>query len=141
MTLEEISEKMKSIDFTMLSTRTEGDAISSRPMSNNGDVEYDGDSWFFAKTDHRAVTDIRANPRVGLTLQGSKSLLGKPPIFIAIEGTAELIKDKAQFKAHWTPDIERWAEQGVDTPDLVLLKVHADRIHYWNGEDEGEITP
>jgi len=139
MTLEEIAKEMKSIDFTMLSTRTSDDAISSRPMSNNGDVEYDGDSWFFAKTGHRAVADIRANPKVGLTLQGSKGLLGAPPIFIAIEGRAELITDKAQFKAHWTPDIERWAERGIDTPDLILLKVHADRVHYWKGEDEGEV--
>lgn len=139
MTLEEIAKEMKSIDFTMLSTRTTNDAISSRPMSNNGDVEYDGDSWFFAKSDHRAVRDISANPNVGLTLQGSKGVFGAPPIFIAIEGKAELVKDKAQFKKHWTPDIERWAEQGIDTPDLVLLKVHADRIHYWKGEDEGEV--
>ncbi|MBS0549372.1 MAG: pyridoxamine 5'-phosphate oxidase family protein [Proteobacteria bacterium] len=140
MTLEEIADEMKGIDFTMLSTRTEGDAIAARPMSNNGDVEYDGDSWFFAKADHRVVKDIEADPTVGLTLQGSKSLLGKPPIFIAIEGRAEVLRDRALFKAHWTKDIERWAEQGVDTPDLVLLKVHARRIHYWKGEDEGELT-
>ena len=42
MTLEELSEKMRKIDFCMLSTREAGGGISTRPMSNNGDVEYDG---------------------------------------------------------------------------------------------------
>ena len=30
-------------------------------------------------------------------------------------------------------------EQGIDTPGVVLVKVHATRIHYWDGEDEGEV--
>ena len=28
----------------------------------------------------------------------------------------------------------------ADTPGLVLIKVHAIRIHYWDGEDEGEVA-
>ena len=31
----------------MLNTHTDGGQIATRPMSNNRDVEYDGDSWFF----------------------------------------------------------------------------------------------
>ena len=48
LTLEDISEKMRDIDFAVLSTRTEGGAIAARPMSNNRQVEFDGDSYFFA---------------------------------------------------------------------------------------------
>ena len=58
-----------------------------------------------------------------------------------MEGRAELIRDKAAFAAHWTKDLDRWFEQGVDTPGLVLIEVQATRVHYWDGEDEGEITP
>ena len=35
--------------------------------------------------------------------------------------------------------MERWFPQGIETPGLVLLKVHASRLHYWDGEDEGEV--
>ncbi len=84
--------------------------------------------------------DISKDKNVGLTFTGPKSLLGKPGIFIAIEGLAELIRDKAQFKAHWNKDLEIWFPQGVDTPGLTLIKVHATRLHYWDGQDEGEIT-
>lgn len=138
-TLEEIAEKMRDIDFTMLTTVSPEGGLAARPMSNNRDVDYDGDSWFFALSDTKTVTDIETNPNVGLTLHGNSSLLGKPPVFIAAEGVAELIRDKAQFVEHWNKDLERWFEQGTDTPGLVLIKVHADRLHYWDGEDQGEV--
>ena len=141
MTLEQLSEKIRDIDFGMLSTKTEGDQVASRPMSNNGEVEYDGDSFFFCHESTRMVSDIEGDSKVGLTFTGKKGLLGKPPIFIAIVGTADLIRDKAMFAKHWVKDLERWFEQGIDTPGLVLIKVHADRIHYWDGEDEGELIP
>jgi general stress protein 26 len=138
--LKELSKKMRSIDFTMLTTRTASGALTARPMSNNGDVDYDGDSWFFTTEDTGMVTDIMGDPVVGLTLTGDKGLLGKPGIFIAIEARAELIRDRAQFVAHWTKDLDRWFPQGADTPGLVLIRAHASRIAYWDGEDEGELT-
>lgn len=140
MTLADLSAKMGKIDFGMLSTRTQGGAFASRPMSNNGEVEYRGDSFFFTYEGARTVSDIKGDAQVGLTFTGAAGLLGGPPLFIAVEGRAELIRDKAQFEAHWTKDLDRWFEQGVDTPDVVMIRVEAQRIHYWNGSDEGEIA-
>lgn len=139
-TLKDLAKKMKAIDFTVLSTHSEGGAIAGRPMSNNGDVDYDGDSWFFTSEDTRVVAEIEANPAVGLALQGSKGLLGQPGIFIVIEAEAELIRDKAIFAAHWTKDLERWFKDGLESPGLVLIRASAKRLHYWDGEDEGEVT-
>ena len=138
MSLPQLAEKMKDIDFVMMSTRRNGE-IAARPMSNNRDVEYDGDSYFFSLEENPVIADLEAEPKVGLTVQGNKGLLGKPGIFVAIEGDAQLIRDKAQFQEHWTNDMDRWAENGPETPGLVLIKVHASRIHYWDGEDEGEL--
>jgi general stress protein 26 len=139
-TFSDITEKVRDIDFAMLLTRTESGEIAGRPMSNNRDVEYDGDSFFFTWEQARSVTDIERDPKVALSYSGSKGLLGQPPVFIAIQGEAELIRDKAEFEAHWTKGLERWFEDGVDTPGLVLIKVHANRIHYWDGENEGEVV-
>jgi general stress protein 26 len=139
-TLADLAEKMRDIDFTLLSTRAQDGSIGARPMSNNRDVDYDGDSWFFTCDDTRMVADIARDPNVGLTLQGKAGMLGLRPFFVAVEGKAELIRDKAAFADHWTKDLEGWFKQGVDTPGLVLIKVHAERIHYWDGEDEGEVA-
>lgn len=140
-TMADIAETMRDIDFTMLVTRGADGTFNSRPMSNNRDVDFDGDSWFFTFEATTKVRDIKRDPSVGMTMQGKGGLLGKPPIFLAIDGNAELIGDKAAFEAHWQPDLERWFEQGVDTPGLMLVKVRADRIQYWDGEDQGEVTP
>ncbi|MDX0777863.1 pyridoxamine 5'-phosphate oxidase [Sinorhizobium medicae] len=135
-----LSEKIRKIDFCMLSTREAGDGISTRPMSNNGDVEYDGDSWFFSFEDTRKVAAIGSDPRVSLSLSAPPSLLGKPGIFVAIDGRASIIRDKAMFEEHWVAELERWFPQGTKTPGLVLIKVHAGRLEYWDGEDNEVVT-
>ena len=139
-TLHDIAEAMKDIDFTMLATHTAGGAIGARPMSNNREVDYDGDSWYFTTDDTRMVDDITADPNVSLSFQGKAGLLGMRPFFVAIEGHAILVRDKADFAEHWTSGLDRWFPQGVDTPGLVLIKVSGERAHYWDGEDEGELV-
>ena len=137
--LTEISKKLRDIDFAILSTRTANGAIAGRPMSNNREVDFDGDAWFFTCDDTRTVADIVRDPQVGLGYQGKSGALGMRPFFVAVEGRAELIRDKDRFADHWTKHLDRWFEQGIDTPGLVLIKVSAQRLHYWDGSDEAEL--
>ncbi len=139
-TLADLSSKMRDIDFAMLSTHTQGGAIGARPMSNNREVDYDGNSYYFTHDSTRMIQDIESDSQVGLSFLGKSGIIGQRPFFVAVEGRAELIRDKAAFAEHWTKDIDRWFEDGIDTPGLVLIKVHASRVHYWDGEDEGELT-
>lgn len=137
-TRDDIAEKMRDLDFCLMSTRAADGSIAARPMSNNREVAFDGNSWFFADESASLVGEIAADAQVGLGFQGKAGLLGMRPLFIAIEGAATLIRDKAQFAEHWTKGLERWWPEGIDTPGLVLVKVEARRAHYWDGEDEGE---
>lgn len=139
MTLHDLSHAMRKIDFAMLTTRTEGDQLATRPMSNNGEVEWQGDSFYFSYEHARTVRDIEADPRVSLSFQGSAGLLGKPPLFVAVEGEARIHRDKGAFAEHWTSDLDRWFPQGIDTPGIALIQVSAVRIHYWDGSEDGEV--
>lgn len=140
MTLQSLSKKMADIDFAMLITKTAAGEISARPMSNNGEVDFDGDSYYFTWEDSRMTDDIEKDPSVGLTFTGSKGLLGKPPLFVSVEGHAELVRDKARFAEHWTPELDHWFKDGIDTPGVTMIKVRAKRVHYWDGEDQGELV-
>lgn len=139
-TLADLAEQMRDIDFCTLSTVTENGAISGRPMSNNREVAFNGDSWFFADETARFVHDIAARPEVGLGFQGKSGLLGMRPFFVTVEGRGEVIRDKGEFAAHWHEALKRWWPEGTDTPGLVLVRVHTARLHYWDGEEEGELV-
>ncbi len=139
-TLADLSKAMRDIDFAMLSTHTDGGAIAARPMSNNQQVDYGGDSYYFTMQDTRTVADIERDPQVSLSFLGKSGMLGMRPFFVAVEGHADLVRDKAAFEERWSPDLDRWFDRGVDTPGLVMIHVRAKRVHYWDGEDEDEVS-
>jgi general stress protein 26 len=60
-------KKVRDIDFAMLLTHTESGEIAGRPMSNNRDVGYDGDSFFFTWEQARSVANIERDPKVALS--------------------------------------------------------------------------
>lgn len=138
LTLNEIRTAMKKLDVCMLTTRNAEGALESRPMSNNKDVDYHGDSYFFTLADTRAVKDIAENPQVCMAYDGRPGLLSKP-LYLCIAGTAEIIRDRAVMEQHWVPDLERWFKNGLDTPGITLIHVQSSHIRYWQGFDEGEI--
>lgn len=133
-TLQNLAKEMRKIDICMFATHTDDGTIAVRPMSNNKDVDYDGDSYFFTSDDQHIVGHIAQNPKVTLSFQTDKML------YIAITGKGQLIRDKAVMQKHWVPDLERWFEQGVDTPGLVMIAVKGEKLKYWDKMDEGELT-
>lgn len=139
-TIADIAEALRDIDFAMLNTHSRGGAIAARPMSNNRQVNWDGTSHYFSMGDTLTVEDIGRDPKVGLSFQGKAGMLGMRPFFVAVEGTADLVRDHAAFQEHWSPDLDRWFPQGIETPGLVMIRVRAERVHYWDGEEEGELT-
>ncbi len=139
-TIHDIAPLMRDIDFAVLTTQAEDGTMAARPMSNNGDVDYDGDSYYFAWEESRMVREIERSPQVGLNFQASRGLLGKPPMFIAVQGEAEIVRNKAAFADHWAPSLDQWFDRGVDTPGVAMIKVRAKRIHCWHGADQGEVA-
>jgi general stress protein 26 len=108
-------------------------------MSNNRDVEYKGESHYFTWGTSQLIRDIERDPHVSLVFQGKKSVLGKPGIYINVEGTAKVVRSKSAFHEHWNPDLDRWFPEGIDTNGLVMISVQARRVDYWEGREEGQI--
>ena len=139
MTMSDLAKAMAKMDFAMLTTKSEGGMLASRPMSNNGDVDYDGDSHYFSYDSARTVRDIHADDKVALSFQGSAGLLGKPPLFVAIEGKADIVTDKSAMADHWIAELKRWFPDGLETAGIAMIHIRASRIHYWDGEDEADM--
>ena len=132
--IEQIATMMRDLDFCMLTTHSSDGQLRARPMSNNREVEFDGDVWFFSAADSRKVEDISRDPRVELSYADTARF-----IFIALSGKAEIVRDAGKKRELWIEDLERWFEGGPESEDIVLIKVTPGFVAYWNGDDDGEI--
>lgn len=65
--IQKIAKLMRDLDFCMFTTLPMRGGTHSRPMSNNREVEFDGDVWFFSAADSRKVREIKTNPNVQLS--------------------------------------------------------------------------
>lgn len=132
--LKDISSKMRNLDICMMTTHSRNGVLASRPMSNNGDVEYDGNSYFFTYKESDVVEHIEANDNVNLSFCGQKNL------YISVVGKAKLTEDKTELKEHWVKELNNWFKDGLETPGITMIHVKAITIKYWQGEDEGEVN-
>jgi general stress protein 26 len=137
MTIQELSKKMKGIDLCMLTTVSGEGVPESRPMSNNGEVDYNGTSYFFTDENAKMVQELRVNNNVGLSFIHPK-IMGKT--FIAVSGEAELITEKSEMEKHWTKDLETWFDDGLDTEGIVMIEVRAKHIKCWEDNQTSEVT-
>jgi general stress protein 26 len=134
MNVSDISKAMRTLDICMLTTVTKKGLLISRPMSNNRDVEYDGNSYFFTTDDSDMVENISENPAVNLTYVDAVQQL-----YISVTGKAKLIKKREKLESHWVDELKQWYPQGLDQPGIVMIHVQARRIKYWDKMEEGEV--
>jgi general stress protein 26 len=137
-TLQQLARKLRALDFAMLMTYAPGGQISGRPMSNNREVEYRGDSYYFTLNLAQMVRDIERNPHVGLVFQ-TRGPFGGAGLQINVQGIGRVIRDKQRYRQHWHKGADLWFRQGADTPGLVMIHVQARRVNYWDGKNQEEI--
>ena len=130
--IPEIAKLIRDIDICMLATRAPDGELHARPMSNNGKVEWDGDSWFFAPAEGRLVAEIEQNPEAVATYRGDDRFA-----WVAVSGTAEVVDDAAQKRKLWLDELERWFPNGPDDPNVALVRVASTGAQWWTDEGDG----
>lgn len=120
--VNKLGELIKDIDFGMLTTMDDDGSLRSRPMSVNGKVEFDGDVWFFTYGNSHKVIEAKKHPKVNVSFTDIKK-----QNYVSLSGTAELVRDKSKIEELWLPELKAWFPEGVDTPDIALLKINGKR--------------
>jgi len=125
--LAKLRAMVKDIDFCMLTTVDEAGYLHSRPMSVNGEIDNDGDLWFFTYGSSLKVHEIGMRPQVNASF-------AKPAEYrvVSMSGTAQLVRDRAKIEELWKPEFKIWFPDGIDTPDIALLKVNVEKAEYWD---------
>lgn len=125
--LEKLRELVKDIDFCMLTTIDERGDLHSRPMSSNGDIDEDGDIWFFTSASSHKVSEIAKLPKVNVSFADPDNQR-----YISVSGSAQLVRDRAKIDELWRPEFKMWFPEGKDDPEVALLRVSLEKAEYWD---------
>ena len=123
--VERLKELVEDIDFTMLTTVDDDGNLVSRPMSTR-EMDEAGDIWFFTSDDTDKVDEARAHRDVGLSYCDAKGMRN-----VSVGGKAAIVHDKAKMAELYSPSLDVWFEQGLDTPGIAPLKVTPRVSEFW----------
>jgi YD repeat-containing protein len=121
-----LKDKIKDIQFVMLTTVEQDDDLRSRPMATH-DMDDDGTIWFFTYDDSAKVREIQRNDRVSLSYTDTGS-----ETYVSAAGKAELVKDRAKINELWSDFLKAWFPEGKNDPRIALLKVTLHQAEYWD---------
>ncbi|WP_334186457.1 pyridoxamine 5'-phosphate oxidase family protein [Noviherbaspirillum sp.] len=124
--LQAVADLVKDIKFAMLTTEESDGTLRSRPMSTM-QMESNGDLWFFTSQSSPKITEAEQHRQVNL----GYARIDKQD-YVSISGIGEVVRDKAKMAQLWTPWIKPWFPDGLDDPDLVLLRVRITEAEYWD---------
>jgi len=118
---------IKDIDFCMLTTIDEQGDPHSRPMSSNGDIDPNGDIWFFTGASSHKVSEIENSPKVNVSFADPKNQR-----YVSVTGSAQLTRDPKKIEELWRPEFKMWFPKGKDDPEIALMRIRLEKAEYWD---------
>ena len=125
--ITKLKELLENIDFCMMTTIDSGH-LRSRPMSTQV-AEFDGEVWFFTRDNSHKIDEIEKDNRVCLGY-------AKPDdsTYVSVSGRAEMTKDRAKMEELWNPILKAWFPDGLNDPNICLMKVTVEQAEYWESK-------
>lgn len=123
--LARVKELVEDIDFTMLTTMDASGHLVSRPMSTR-QMDDAGDIWFFTADDTKKAEEADERSDVGLSYCDAKGMR-----YVSVAGEATIIHDEAKMRELYSPSLDIWFEDGLDTPGIALLRVTPVETEFW----------
>jgi general stress protein 26 len=123
---KQLHELIDEIKIGMLTTRTPEGVLRSRPMA----VHHDGEArelWFFTHASDAKTDEIDIDPHVNVSFSC-------PQInsYVSVSGAAELVRDRAKMQELWNPLYKAWFPDGLDDPQIALLRMTIDGAEFWD---------
>jgi general stress protein 26 len=121
-----LAKRIKDVRVAMLTTIEADGSLRSRPMATQ-QTEFDGTLWFFTWIDSAKVHEIERDHHVNITYANQSD-----EVYVSVSGMARLVRDPAKAKELWNPLHKAWFPQGLDDPNLGLLRVDVEKAEYWD---------
>ena len=126
--LRRLGQMIEGFNVAMLTTVAEDGSLHSRPMATQY-ANFDGTLWFFTHAHAHKAGDVARYQKVNISyIDPDKER------YISISGQAELVRDREKIQAIWNPTYKTWFPQGLQDPDLALLKISLEQAEYWDSQ-------
>jgi general stress protein 26 len=122
--IQKLRTMLEDIDFCMMTTVDNGQ-LRCRPMSTQA-AEFDGEVWFFTRDDSHKADEIAKDDRVCLGYSKADD-----STYVSVSGRAEITKDRAKMEELWSPILKAWFPDGLEDPNICLMKVTVEQAEYW----------
>lgn len=127
--IRQINEVLAGFEVAMLTTLQARDgSLHSRPMMYQNQP-FDGSLWFFSKFSSAKVDEIRGGSQVNLSFASAEKQR-----YVSISGSAYVIRERMRMEALWDEKYRTWFPNGLDEPDLVLLRVDVVEAEVWDAK-------
>ncbi|HUK34041.1 MAG TPA: pyridoxamine 5'-phosphate oxidase family protein [Vicinamibacterales bacterium] len=99
----------------------------SRPLALLGDLSaFGGTLWFFADSRSPKMHELSADATVSLLFQSDAD-----SCYMQLDGSAASVHDRAKMRELYTPALKTWFPEGLDDPNLTLIRFDAVSGAYW----------
>ncbi|QSQ11510.1 pyridoxamine 5'-phosphate oxidase family protein [Myxococcus landrumensis] len=133
--IEHLSTLIHGIKVAMMTTVDADGSLHSRPMWTQ-DHDFDGDLWFFTRAHAHKVDELEEDHHVNISFADPSR-----ERYVSVSGRCQLEKDPRRMREMWSPALEAWFPQGLDDPELALLRVSVQRAEYWDTPTLGASGP
>ena len=117
---------IKDIPFAMFTTVTSDGGLRSRPMVATANA-FDGKLWFFTRTSSAVAQEIGGNANVNVTYVSAPE-----DRFIAVSGTASVVRDADRASQMWSPSYNQWFAGGAGDSELSMIAIDVARVEFWD---------
>jgi general stress protein 26 len=132
--IQKIKELVKEQSICHFVSNLSSRPLSTRPMAAQ-EVDDNGIIWFFSAKDSDKNHDIHNDNDVQLLFSNPEN-----SEYLSIYGKAWIILHKEKAKKIWTPIAKAWFKEGVDDPELTLLKVVPEEAYYWDTKNNKVVS-
>ncbi len=124
--IRKIGSLISQVPVAMLTTTSARGWLRSRPMVAQL-LPFDGVLWFLTGRTAAKAADIRDRRQVNVSYASPER-----DCYVSIGGVATIVDDKARVRSLWNVAYEPWLPNGLDDPDLALIRVEAEEAEYWD---------
>ena len=124
--LDKIESLLKHLKAGMMTTVLDNE-MHSRPMMHQEFDKKSHELWFFTGKSTGKAQEIEQDRRVCISFSNYDS-----NSYLCITGDAELIDDAEKAAELWNPMLKAWFPEGLEDPNLTLIKVKMHSAEYWD---------